>query len=129
MCGRRAVALEYFGYLLRFHALQNVFKNAVEACAEAKGAEGTEAVVEVSARLEEHDALVVLSVADRGRGISKKARERLFSPLESLKAGGSGIGLRVVRRAIEVAHHGRLEVVDRDGGGTVVEMRLPQRQS
>jgi signal transduction histidine kinase len=39
-------------------------------------------------------------------------------------AGGAGLGLYIVKRYVE-AQNGRVQALDRPGGGTVIEVRLP----
>ena len=68
---------------------------------------------------------IVLTVADTGVGLSPEVRRRLFEPYFSTKSSGTGLGLAIARRAVE-AHHGRIEVEDRDGGGTAFRIHLPR---
>jgi signal transduction histidine kinase len=72
--------------------------------------------------------VVVFSVADRGPGIPAEQRELVFEPFQRLErdqnAPGTGLGLTVVRDVVQ-AHDGRAEILDRDGGGTVVRIELP----
>ena len=58
---------------------------------------------------------LMLQVSDQGRGIAESIKERLFEPFVTTKAGGSGLGLSIVHRAVE-AHHGFI-LVDGNGGG------------
>ena len=73
------------------------------------------------------DAAIV-EVSDRGAGIPAEMRERVFEPFERLgrdaSTPGTGLGLAVVKTVV-VAHDGRVEVLDRGGGGTVVRVELP----
>ena len=62
----------------------------------------------------EHGA-VRLRVSDEGPGIPPEIRDRLFDPFFTTKAGGTGLGLPIVHRAIE-AHRG-LVFVDSNGNG------------
>jgi signal transduction histidine kinase len=59
---------------------------------------------------------MMLQVSDEGRGIPESIKDRLFEPFVTTKAGGSGLGLSIVHRAVE-AHHGFI-VVDANGSGT-----------
>jgi signal transduction histidine kinase len=59
---------------------------------------------------------MMLQITDQGRGIAESIRERLFEPFVTTKAGGSGLGLSIVHRAVE-AHHGFI-VVDGNGKGS-----------
>ena len=83
--------------------------------------------VEISARREEQAA--VLRVADRGVGIDAGERDRLFDRFyrgaaRTDSASGAGLGLWIVRRTVE-AQGGSVTATPREGGGTVVEVRLP----
>jgi two-component system sensor histidine kinase PilS (NtrC family) len=69
---------------------------------------------------------VMLRIADQGRGIPDSIKERLFEPFVTTKAGGSGLGLSIVHRAVE-AHHGFILVDSPDQhGGTRFTVILPK---
>jgi two-component system sensor histidine kinase PilS (NtrC family) len=72
---------------------------------------------------------VAVRVSDEGAGIAADIRDRLFDPFFTTKAGGSGLGLAVVHRAIE-AHRG-LVFFDNAGprGGTRFTVILPRTRS
>jgi signal transduction histidine kinase len=69
-----------------------------------------------------------LTVADRGPGIPRAARERVFEPFERLGdrvtegAQGTGIGLAIVRELARL--HGGDAVVRDVAGGAVFEVTL-----
>jgi signal transduction histidine kinase len=68
---------------------------------------------------------VVLSVSDSGVGMSEAVQSRLFTPFFTTKGAlGTGLGLRVVRGAIE-EHHGSVAVESQPGVGTTFRLRLP----
>ena len=69
---------------------------------------------------------LMIRVSDNGRGIAESIRERLFEPFVTTKAGGSGLGLSIVHRAVE-AHHGFI-LVDTNvtGSGTKFTVILPK---
>ena len=60
---------------------------------------------------------VILSILDRGTGVSSEQKKRIFDPFFTSKTKGSGIGLFVSRRFIE-AIGGSLSLHHRKGGGT-----------
>ena len=67
---------------------------------------------------------VLLSVEDRGTGIARDAAPRVFEPFFSTRGGrGVGIGL-FVAAAVASAHGTSCRIEPREGGGTVVSMRL-----
>ena len=72
---------------------------------------------------------VRLAVSDRGPGIPEAERSQLFERFVRLNAGsgeqyGIGLGLYVVKTIVE-AHHGRLGIEPRPGGGSVFWFELP----
>src|SRR3954466_1427053 len=69
---------------------------------------------------------MMLQVSDQGRGIPASIKDTLFEPFVTTKAGGSGLGLSIVHRAVE-AHHGFV-LVDNDvaHGGTRFTVILPR---
>jgi two-component system sensor histidine kinase PilS (NtrC family) len=69
---------------------------------------------------------VSLRVSDAGAGIPPDIRDRMFDPFFTTKAGGSGLGLAVVHRAID-AHHG-LVFVDSTPRGTRFTVILPRQK-
>lgn len=70
----------------------------------------------------------VLEVADRGPGVPRDMRERVFERFA--RAGGdgtrrgSGLGLAIVRAVVD-AHGGRVELLDAGGGGARFVVTLP----
>lgn len=72
-----------------------------------------------------------IEVADRGPGIPADQIERLrrpFARLEEARSNtkGAGLGLAIVERAMR-AHHGRLDLLPREGGGLRAVLCLPAR--
>jgi two-component system sensor histidine kinase PilS (NtrC family) len=95
--------------------LWNLVRNAVQA-----STEGAEVDVAVRAR----EGAVELAVADRGPGISPELRAQLFDVFYSERPRGTGLGLAIVKQIAE-AHGARVEVRDREGGGTEFAFVLP----
>jgi two-component system nitrogen regulation sensor histidine kinase NtrY len=95
-------------------AVGNLLKNAVEA---------TEAgEIRVSARRAPHR--VVIEVADPGRGVPDRDKEKLFLPFFSTKGRGTGLGLAIVHRIVR-DHDGQISVHDNHPQGTRFEIELP----
>jgi signal transduction histidine kinase len=68
-------------------------------------------------------AFAVAEFADRGPGIPEADRQRVFEPFFSTR-DSTGLGLSICHTIVR-QHDGELEVVPRDGGGSVFRMRLP----
>jgi len=96
-------------------ALINLLKNAAESGA---GTESIELAVSSATRG------FTIEVRDRGPGFSAAALEHALVPFYSTKTAGTGLGLTLCREIIE-AHGGRLRIANREGGGAVVTLWLP----
>lgn len=85
---------------------------------------------QVSLTCESENGLVALSVRDRGPGIPRKERRRIFERFyridDRLSRGeeGSGLGLAIVRHVVQ-AHGGRIRVRNRPTGGAEFSILLP----
>ncbi len=68
---------------------------------------------------------VLVSVADTGVGIKPEHLERIFDLYFTTRPKGSGIGLSMVYRTIQM-HDGEIEVQSTPGAGTTFRMFLPK---
>jgi signal transduction histidine kinase len=66
----------------------------------------------------------VLRVADQGPGIPEEIRGKIFDLYFTTKSGGSGIGLAMTYRILQL-HHGNVEVQSKLGEGTEFRLRIP----
>jgi signal transduction histidine kinase len=67
-----------------------------------------------------------VTVGDRGPGIPKEERERVFEPFERGDGEGKGTGLGLaIAKAVVQAHGGRIWAQDMPGGGAAVTFELP----
>lgn len=70
---------------------------------------------------------VQIRIADRGPGIPREERERVFEPfVRGESSAGTGLGLAIARAIVE-AHGGTIHVTDEPGGGAAVVIELPGR--
>jgi two-component system, NtrC family, nitrogen regulation sensor histidine kinase NtrY len=109
----------YFDPAQLEQALINLLKNANEA-----GGPHSEVSLDITPLPE---AGSELSIKDRGNGFTPEALESALLPFFTTKAGGSGVGLALVREIIQ-AHQGRLSLASREGGGAVITVWLPGLQ-
>jgi PAS domain S-box-containing protein len=70
---------------------------------------------------------ILLSVTDRGVGISAENANRLFNAFFTTKSGGLGMGLSICRSIVE-AHGGHLSASGEEGRGATFEFVLPLHQ-
>ena len=96
-------------------SLTNIVENALHAM----GSAGT---LSVSAHTE--GRFVRIRVADTGMGMDDEALARAFEPYFSTKATGTGLGLPIAKRNVELVG-GTIAVTSARGQGTAVEMWLP----
>ncbi|MEQ1869743.1 MAG: HAMP domain-containing sensor histidine kinase [Vicinamibacterales bacterium] len=99
-------------------AITNLIENALHAMPGG----GT---LTIAARRDTADAArpVLLEVRDTGVGMDEDAMRRLFEPYFSTKATGTGLGLTIAKRNIELIG-GTIAVESERGVGTTVTLRL-----
>jgi two-component system phosphate regulon sensor histidine kinase PhoR len=106
-------------------ALRNLIENAVNYSAEGGR-------IELHAHIEEDRAL--LSVGDYGPGVPEADLGRVFERFyrvdksRTRDPGGTGLGLSIVRHLVEL-HGGRVSARNRDEGGAVFTISLPDQRS
>lgn len=67
-----------------------------------------------------------LEVRDDGPGVPHELREQVFEPFFTTRGVGGGVGLGLtVASGVLRRHGGSIEVLDGDGAGTLVRIRLP----
>ncbi|MGD2116635.1 MAG: ATP-binding protein [Acidobacteriota bacterium] len=96
-------------------ALGNLLRNALQA-----SPDGTPA--EASATTEE--GALVYRVRDRGPGVPEGERARIFEPFYTTRTRGTGLGLAVARRIVEL-HGGEIDTANHPDGGAVFRVTIP----
>src|SRR5207253_1298779 len=97
-------------------ALRNIVSNAVDAMPQGgRLTIGTRRLPE---------GFVEIRVSDEGEGIAPQDTGRIFNLYFTTKKGGSGLGLPLALRAVDL-HQGTIEVDSQPGSGTTVRVRLP----
>jgi two-component system sensor histidine kinase CpxA len=106
-------------------AVENVVRNAVRYTAE-----GTAVKISLRCLREGGAAEAVVRVKDDGPGVPEEFLRDIFRPFYRMddsrtrETGGAGLGLAITERAVRL-HGGAVKAANAEGGGFVVELRLP----
>jgi signal transduction histidine kinase len=110
------------------HQIQQVLINLVQNAADSIGRNGTitlrlrTATRRIAERLAD---VVILEVADTGKGIAPEVEKRLFDPFFTTKEAGTGLGLSIAARILE-KHGGALQYQTEINRGTTFGIVLPR---
>ncbi|WP_456400375.1 sensor histidine kinase [Mesoaciditoga sp.] len=96
-------------------AFLNVLVNAMDAC-EENG--------KINVKVKKEEKMVTISFTDNGKGISPDALDYIFEPFFTLKNGGTGLGMSIVKRVV-TSHGGKVKVMSKKGEGTTVNLHIP----
>ena len=96
-------------------AVLNIVINGVQAMPEGG---------ELRLSLKREPDTVLLTIRDQGPGIPTDIRDKVFNLYFTTKKGGSGIGLAMAYRVVQL-HHGSLEFTSVAGHGTTFYLRFP----
>jgi signal transduction histidine kinase len=96
-------------------AVLNVIENGAQAMPEGGRLEVT---------LEEERKVALLRIADEGPGIPEEIREKIFDLYFTTKSEGSGIGLAMTYRILQL-HYGSVQVQSEQGRGAEFQLRIP----
>ncbi|HEX4756999.1 MAG TPA: ATP-binding protein [Terracidiphilus sp.] len=96
-------------------AVLNVIQNGAQAMPEGGKLEVT---------LEEDRKTGIVRITDEGTGIPDEIREKIFDLYFTTKTDGSGIGLAMAYRILQL-HHGSIEVQSKIERGTEFRLRIP----
>jgi len=81
--------------------IENLIRNALDAM-EGKG--------EIVVVLENSPRVIIIDVIDSGKGIPKSSFKKVFTPGNSTKKRGWGLGLSLAKRIVEQFHNGNIFV-------------------
>ena len=104
-------------------ALTNLLKNAGESVTEHAASAEAGWAPRVQVEMTAQPDRVVIRITDNGLGLPPD-RARLFEPYVTMKSGGTGLGLPIVKKIIE-EHGGTLSLTDALPRGAMAEIRLP----
>jgi two-component system sensor histidine kinase HydH len=96
-------------------ALSNLIRNALEASPDGS---------RVAATVGLDGERLAFVIRDRGTGLPAEDAARLFEPFHTTRVQGTGLGLAVVRRIVEL-HGGRVTARTHPGGGAEFRIVIP----
>ena len=98
-------------------AIYNIIKNSLQAMAPG-------GMLRIQTDMDDNH--VTLQFTDNGGGIPAENMARIFDPYFTTKPTGSGLGLMIVRRIVR-EHGGEIDIVNDEGSGISLTLRLPLR--
>lgn len=99
--------------------LQNLVRNAVDA---------SPAGTPIQVKVAREGTSLSMSFLDQGEGIPEESLELIFEPFFTTRTKGTGLGLAVARRIVEL-HGGTLTARNRPEGGAEFRITLPGKGS
>jgi signal transduction histidine kinase len=96
----------------------NVVKNALEATERRPGGR-------VEVRLFERAGAALVEVSDNGTGMEAASRDKVFLPFYTTKPTGTGLGMAIVKKIMDL-HGGEIEIETAPGRGTTVRLVIPR---
>ncbi len=116
----REPAMAMIDRTLFARALTNVIENALHAMPGG----GTLSVATRLTDVADGNRQVVVEIADTGVGMDAEALTKIFEPYFSTKAIGTGLGLTIAKRNVEL-NGGQISVRSERGRGTTVMLSMP----
>jgi signal transduction histidine kinase len=120
----REIVGHWDAYQLR-QVFVNVIANAVDASQEGAPVRiSTDLVSSADSDGQPAKIYARIIIADKGKGMDKATRERIFEPFFSTKKRGTGLGLAIVKQIVE-QHGGKISVASEPGEGSQFSIDLP----
>jgi signal transduction histidine kinase len=88
------------------------------------GAQAMQSGGQLGVRVSEDSRHAIISIHDKGIGIPDDVREKMFDLYFTTKKDGSGIGLAMTYRIVQL-HNGQIDVESEPGKGTTFVLRIP----
>jgi two-component system, sporulation sensor kinase E len=103
------------------HQIKQAFYNIIKNAAQAMKSGGI-----LHIRTDRDEDHVSVTFQDTGGGIPADNMSKVFDPYFTTKESGSGLGLLIVRRIVR-EHGGEIDIVNTQGRGLELTIRLPVR--
>jgi two-component system, sporulation sensor kinase E len=96
-------------------AITNVLENAIKSYQGEPG--------RVVIAVQKNSDRIVIEISDEGEGIEQENLDKVFLPFFTTRTDGSGLGLALAKKIVDL-HNGQLTVQSRRGKGTTVKIIL-----
>ncbi len=103
-----------------YQSLQSAFVNLIDNAIDAIDSSG---IIEFSAAINNGNCSIFIK--DNGCGI--KDLDKLFKPFFSTKSSGTGLGMAIVKKIMEL-HKGNIKVISSNPGETIFELTFPLKE-
>ncbi|MBC8277796.1 MAG: sensor histidine kinase [FCB group bacterium] len=96
--------------------IDNILTNAVNASSLGKS---------ISIRLKTNESLITIEIADEGKGMSEKDKNRIFEAFFTTREEGVGLGMNNVKKFVDILG-GTIEVDSAENSGTTIILQFNQ---
>jgi signal transduction histidine kinase len=105
-------------------SIRRILENLVTNAADSLHGRTGRITITTSTMDRDESRMLIVTVADTGRGLSAEEVARMFEHFYSTKEGGGGLGLSIVRRLVTDLH-GAIRVESEPGHGTRMIVEIP----
>jgi len=100
-----------------------VFSNLLLNAIQVTGSRGR-----IFLKAQKEGSAIVIKISDNGPGIPEKDLEKIFEPYFSRRAGGTGLGLSLVKSIVQ-KHDGEVKAGNKEQGGACFTITLPGKET
>ncbi|MCK4312004.1 MAG: HAMP domain-containing histidine kinase, partial [Candidatus Cloacimonetes bacterium] len=102
-----------------YQIITNIVQNAIDASPENN---------EIKLKISNEQDSVIIHIIDKGKGITPENLPRIFEPYFTKKKKGTGLGLALVKKLIDV-NKASINVQSEPGKGTVFKIRISSKMN
>jgi two-component system nitrogen regulation sensor histidine kinase NtrY len=100
-----------------YQIITNLVQNAIDACDD-----DDKILIKVTKR----SMKIIISISDSGKGIKQEDIEKIFEPYFTKKKKGTGLGLALVKKLVDV-NNSAIIVTSTENKGSCFEIKIPNR--
>ncbi|MBT4576121.1 MAG: HAMP domain-containing protein [Candidatus Cloacimonetes bacterium] len=100
-----------------YQIITNLVQNAIDACDDDD---------EILIKIAKLNMKIIISISDSGKGIKQEDIEKIFEPYFTKKKKGTGLGLALVKKLVDV-NNSEIIVTSKENKGSCFEIKIPNR--